>query len=601
MQLYVDKGTDQMRSTFTAIGLAQLLYDIPSAGSGQKVWIKDLGSCYLIESKLSQDMLRAEIERKGFLPPLLPAFTKPLTEKEKKQLETGTSAEELLAKYVPRGFIGQQIDYETAKEIADAAKKQKAKDKREEGEELRAHPDFPVWAHLCSYFGKGSAMRVGYPSVLHAWHAHSGENALLLWDILIAGYHDFPNDLETARRHWNEELRAQIHYVDYEIETTISSLAIVSPSTSKGVSATTGYNGLVENTPPTFWLEMYVAFAGFMGIAMPFTIGSDVVTYYPLPRNIELKILQDIMSEYRNSAGTQSLYRYSNSMNRAKLDVLNQLHYYRKMLGFYAEAKDYDFEFDAISGIVGYYYKDISSQIPFDETLFLSPAWISSDLEADDLYKAEALVGQHFDLINAIRGKAPKYKLTADELVLFTCYRRYSTHGEAFDWIEFAIAYGMYRFRNMTDAYLPPLSLDLFKESFPMSNLTNDKANYRPILENAGFERLASAISYCTSYARYMRDVKKDRTFPFQVQHGLGDDLLRNAHSPELFLADLSQFIYRYRSESMKVYAETGKQRTEIKDEDVAAIVGLVADYGSNIVAHLLVASGYAARYGSND
>lgn len=128
----------------------------------------------------------------------------------------------------------------------------------------------------------------------------------------------------------------------------------------------------------------------------------------------------------------------------------------------------------------------------------------------------------------------------------------------------------------------------------------NDRKDYRPILDNPGFQKIAGAINYCTSYSRYKKDVQKDRTFPYKVRHGLGDDLLRNAHNPELFLLDLSDFIHDYRRESINVHANTGKTRTEIEPDDIHEITGLIAQFGSRIVAHLLVATGYAARFGSD-
>ena len=133
-----------------------------------------------------------------------------------------------------------------------------------------------------------------------------------------------------------------------------------------------------------------------------------------------------------------------------------------------------------------------------------------------------------------------------------------------------------------------------------MQSNPSDRADYRSILNDEGFTQIAEAISYCTGYSRYMRNVRKDRTFPFRARHGLGDDLLRNAHNPELFLEELSRFVHDYRRESISVQAQTGQTRTEITPDDLNKVVELVAIYGSRIVAHLLVASGYAARFGSS-
>lgn len=617
-QLYVDKNTDLMRSTFIAVGLAELLDKIPRRKVGregarsapQVVTLHDQGSCYVIQSALSVEMLTEAIQSRGFLPPLLPAISKPLTKKEQELLEQGKSSEEeLLLKYIPRRFEdigGRRVDYKEEKDIYEIYRKYRPKKEapREEDGPKEPHPDFPVWAHLNSYFGKGSAMRTGYPGVLHAWNAHRDDVALALWELILSCYGNFPNATAEAQVTWEQNLKPLLAYNDYPLSTEISALAVVSPSTSKGVSAASGFNRLTEDTPSEFWLEMYFAFAGFMNIAMPYNIGNDVVTYYPIPRSITLKALQAIMQQHRKSTDTRRLYIYSNSLPRIKLDVLSQITFYKNMVDHFIEGMNDgtlpdDFPLDSISSIVGYYYKNVSTQIPFDETHFALPAWLPEEANPELLNDTKEILENHYRLIEGVRGRPPRYQITGDELALIDSYRRYLTQGKAEDWVRFAIQFGMYRFRNMTEMRLPLLTIQLFKESLPM--VLNDRKDYRPILENPGFQAIAGAINYCTSYSRYKKDVQKDRTFPFKVRHGLGDDLLRNAHNPELFLSDLSDFIHDYRRESISVHANTGKTRSEIEADHIYDVTALVAEYGSRIVAHLLVATGYAARFGTEN
>lgn len=674
MNLFIDKDTDLMRSTFVAIGLAQLLNTIPPPNRGQNVTIQDMGSCFVVQSGWSEDQLREEITKTKSLPSLLPAIVKPLTATEKKQVEAGTSEEDIKLKYKPKGYpVSLVVDYGEKKKIADEAKKFRLKkgEVRSEDDMPRADPDFPVWAHLASYFGKGSAMRVGYPSVIHAWHAHTDEQALALFDLILGCYGDFPNQVGETRLKWEQEIYLDLDYADYELRPLISSLAAVSPSTSKGVSASAGFNMLSEDTPNTFWLEMYLAFTGFMKAAMPYTIGSDVVTYYPFMDELSLSDLDDIMKTYRDSYSAWTLYRNSNSMNRAKLDVLNTILFYKEMVAHFLNTypeDDEDAFFDEplgkINGLVGYYYKDISTQIPFDETIFARPAWLAASANAEQLEEAEQVLDTHYKIINSLRG--PKFKLTSDELNIIDHYRRYTTRGEVMDWLRFAIAYGQYRFRKMTEFNYPVLDLTTFIRSFPMSQ--TDRTDYTEIVKDPDFQQIAKALYYATHYARWRKDVvekgrskteKKYEKYPFRPKHGLSSDLLRNAHNPTLFLEELAKFITEYeherasvqanvgdftedvrfrrpriqpkaitritelvseygsnivahllvangslapdRTEKVTVKTEVDENTTEIQPEDVQAIVELVSKYGSNIVAHLLVASGYAARFGRDD
>jgi len=603
MELFVDKDVDLMRSTFVAVGIAKLLDRIPPNNTRHEVRIEDQGGCYLITCSLDVDTMTHYVEEsyETGLPPLLPAIRKPYSAKEQKLIDNGTPEAEVKLKYVPRDFPkDMEIDYGREKQISDDARKARRKknESREEGEIPPAKSDFPVWAHLCSYFVKGAAMRVGYPSIIHTWYAHQDNMATELWKLILYSYGEYPNRISEARDIWHKEFRKTITYDDYKLSTDLSSLAIVSPSTSKGVSDLAGYNSLSENTPNTFWLEMYFAFTGYMTIAMPYNVGSDVTTFYPLPNGIHIVALQGIITKYRDST-ISSLYRFSNQMNRAKLDVLNHIIYYQNMVEHYIDSINdgtlpEDFPLDAISGIVGFYYKDISTQIPFDETRFTLPAWMDKTMSLDRLYHAKDILENHHKLVSAIRGKPPKYQLTADELHLLDLYRRYTTHGQSMDWIRFTIAYSQYRFRIMTEVRgFPILSLAILKESLPM----NDKQDYSGILEDPHFQKVADAINYCTVYARYKKDVQQDSTFFYKVRHGLGDDLLRNAHDPARFITDLSKFIHDYHRESMNVQVDNNTTRASVEPSDIHAITELIAQYGSNIVAHLLVASGYASRF----
>ncbi|MEO0561223.1 MAG: hypothetical protein AAF125_03870, partial [Chloroflexota bacterium] len=443
------------------------------------------------------------------------------------------------------------------------------------------------------------------------WHAHQGEAAIGLWEMIGNIYGDFPNATDVAREDWHHNFLPHLAYPDYDLSTEVSALAIVSPSTSKGVSEATGYSALSENTPNAFWLEMYFAFAGFMRVAMPYNLGGDVTTFYPLPRQITFDTLLSQVASYRDSANTRALYMFSNSLSRAKLEVLATIDFYKSVVEdsrqtLRREKKEEKkqrghADLKAISGFVGYYYKDISTQIPFDETIFAHPAWLPPEADAAQLKQAERVLKEHRDLIDRIRGRAPKYQLTGSELALFDPYRRYMALGNPEDWISFSIAYGFYRFRNMSDQPgLQHLTLSLFEESFPMTHTPTDRTDFRPIMDaeqHPGFYNIAYAINRCTVYARYKNDVQKDKSFKYKTRHGLGDDLLRNAHNPAQFIVDLSRFVHDYQQESVSVRADAGKGRPAIQPDDLDDITALIAQYGSKVVAHMLVAAGYASRF----
>jgi hypothetical protein len=596
--LYVEKDTDLMRSTFIAVGLASLFYHLDRADSGKDVRILDRGSAYKLEvtqrgQPVSHDDLLEIAQQRG-LPSILPAILTPPSEGERKRLEQGETSESIQRRYVPANFSGSVVDYGAEKQKADARFTQKKGEARQEGDTPIRHPDFPLWAHLCSYFGKKSAMRIGYPLVLHAWHSHNLAKAdQHLLSLILETYSVFPADIDALRSTWQKQIKSTLAYSDFEMfgwgrgQTDISALSIVSPSTAQGAYTASGAQSLHIGTPDIFWLEMFLAFVGFMSVGMPYRAGGDVLLYYPLPRDISFHRLQQLVAEYRRDEAVYRLYDYSNLMPRAKLDALSEINFYYSMVNHYRLNPTERPHPDMVSGIVGYYYKDISTQIPFDETVFALPPWLPREVEAPALEEAQAMLEDHRGIISALRGDH------ADELMILNAYRRFITLGDADDWIEFAISYSTYRFRKLEDnPWLPWLHIHTLEGT--LMNQTHK--DYRPVLKNSGFQHVAAAIRACTVQLRYWKDIKKQKT-AFRVRHGLGDDLRRNARNADTFIADLSDFLHDYQRESSSVQVDTGEARPFITDDDLYQVIELISAYGSQVVANLLVAAGYASDY----
>lgn len=598
MDLYVEKDTDLMRATFVAIGLAQLFFELAPSGSRHWVRLQDGGSAYRVSVSYNAEEALHYVGQRDNLPALLPVLLKKLSPKEQKLLEAGESEVQLRRRYQPDGFTGVVVDYENEQarlsaSIALRSSKKKGGE-RIEGEVYAPHPDFPVWAHLCSYFTKGSAMRTVYPGILHTWHAHQGPAAAALMELILTTYGDFPNALEEAEARWQQGFLPALAYDQFELATRVTASSLVSPSTVQGAARSSAAQEINNNPLDAFWLEMYLAFAGYMLVGMPFRLGDDVMLYYPLPRSISIVQLQRQMDVYRKSAHTRNLYSFSNSMLRPKLDALAYIRFYGALVDHFRENPpeddgDRDMN-DAISGLVGYYYKNAGgAQIPFDEVVFALPPWLPRLVGEKRLDQAKAVLDAHDKAIDQLRG--PKNSLTADELAVLSPYRDFITLGEVEAWIEFTIRYNDYQFRNMYTS----LSLETFKET--IMNIQNDRKDYAPVLQNPGFGRVADAIRACTVTLRYRKDIKKQQS-SFRVRHGLGDDLRRRAHNPDDFIEDLSSFLHDYARESSSVQADSGEQRPLVTPDDVAQVIELVGQYGSRVVANLLVAVGYCTVFG---
>lgn len=589
--LYVEKDTDLMRSTFVALGLADLFYRLPEPNSGVDVRIRDVGSAYVLEVGMSRDDMLRRVQELGALPPLLPVLLKKPTGKEQKQMDAGASLDSIRRKYFPEGFPGEWFDYEQERQKVQADRA--ARKEQREGDVVTRDPRFSLWAHLISSFNRGTIMRVGYPLMLHVWHSHSGEQAVALCDAILLAYGEYPNRLAETEEAWGEHIKPAVQYPDFGLfgwdgsQTKVSTLSLVSPSTAQGSWTSTSLRSVNTTIPKTFWLEFYLAMAGYMVAGMPYRSGDDALLYYPLPNNILISRLRALMGEYRGAKLARDLYDYSGVMPRAKVDALCQIGYYLKMVEHYAANPPERRRTNAISGLVGYYYKNLTGHTPFDETVFSLPGWMPEKVDRKGLERAGEVLEAHQSLIRALRNDY------AEELTILDYYRRFIALGDPDDWIAFAIAYGNHRFSKLPDnPWLPALPINTLEETL----MNAERRDYRPVLENEGFKNVSRAIRSCTVQLRYWKDVKNSQT-AFKVRHGLGDDLRRRAHNPDQFIEDLSEFVYDYTRESSSVQANTGETRPFITEEDLYEVVAMVNEYGSRVVANLLVAAGYSSDF----
>jgi len=114
-----------------------------------------------------------------------------------------------------------------------------------------------------------------------------------------------------------------------------------------------------------------------------------------------------------------------------------------------------------------------------------------------------------------------------------------------------------------------------------------------PILQSQGFRNIAEAIRRSTVIPQYIGRQQSQ----YDIRYGLGQELKRKAQYPDEFIKALAEFMQSYNEENARVYERTkgrGIRRKAITTQDIEEIVALVDEYGSQTVANLLIAFGYA-------
>jgi len=130
--------------------------------------------------------------------------------------------------------------------------------------------------------------------------------------------------------------------------------------------------------------------------------------------------------------------------------------------------------------------------------------------------------------------------------------------------------------------------------------------DWKRIVTNPGFRNVAYAIRQCTRRALASSSKAKKTNgerFPYEIRYGLAHDLTRAAAYEDKFVSKLSDFLIDYNNETIQVEDRMRKldvkfpfrsQRRSVSDTDIAQILGLITEFGSEPIAKLLVACGYA-------
>lgn len=112
------------------------------------------------------------------------------------------------------------------------------------------------------------------------------------------------------------------------------------------------------------------------------------------------------------------------------------------------------------------------------------------------------------------------------------------------------------------------------------------------ILDSPGFQNIAYAIRQSTIIAQYR---KKEGDRRYDIRYGLGRDLVRQSQYPDEFVAALSDFLHKYNAENAQVMENrSGPYRKSVQTGDIQEILRLIDQHGSDLIAKLLVAFGYA-------
>lgn len=597
-QFYSDNDTGTPADALKAVGMAEVLRAwLEKLGRDNlHVTIKDHGGYYEIVLPSALEMEDIARIAGPFAAGLGKKLIKKQTEKEKAR---AGGAVKLLD-----GF-----PYEEKREAASAYFAQRKKLSAAERQRLRTNPeDFPdigpapdpdLGLYVClNHFKVADA----YNLLCQQWEAQDTASFQANLALVLEAFAQHPNATEAAAQRWDSLVKEG----RLSGKGDVTLLQVVNPASGKGGN-TPKANGLGIGNLDGFWLIEYLKFVGFFTIAAPLMVqkSKDRKTYVLHPTTMDLSDLRTVMRAFRETF-------YGNTA--VKLDILAALQFTQRLVEHIQRA----IQANAVNNPVlalfnrkpnvtdigrGFditFYKDMGSAYATMNLAMINlPGWLNPIATVDDATRTLEALEEHVRVVRSIR--SAKEDEGSEELDLLRRYRDFVSGHDSEVFFDFAARYGAYylgkRYRNQWAVQVTTEGITALMAQ------AKEKEKLSPILENAGFQAIATAIRRATVIAQFQA-ARPEGGYPFEVRYGLGQQLLRAAAYPEEFIAALSEFLQSYNAENARIAERVAKgslapvprnRRAMVQTEHIKEIVRLVDEYeSSELICKMLVAYGYA-------
>ena len=572
---YVDKRTDTFADVLLAYGVASLLDWLLVAHVGQAtVRIRDAGPCYAI---VLEEPIRPGYEEVDWfcdLPFISTRSQKP-----------------------PQGWPGAVVDYEAERERRSEyfeARKRLSSEALRPNATVEEHPELatllalaprPDWDILAQINQMGAI--TAYTQVIERWLKCRVCFPDLL-RLLLALFSSTPNDVDQALVAW-KALKKRFHITG---EDTVTLVQLINPAMGKGIHRPKADRADLLKNPDSFWPIEFLKFWGMRRAGLPRVVQSSRTDTGPGPRDRKVYVLRPVNITLDTH---DKVYRRFGEVMWAttavKMDILAALRYTDTFLeqwlaGQLADVRWGEEPGDHVAGMGMAFYKDMGSAVVvLNLSEIALPRWMKVESpEWGEDYRR--LLAEHRRIIQGLQ------EGNADEYRLLERYRDFLSGQDLEAFFEFTAGYAHLVMSRMERGKIAPRFTTIYLEVL----LMGQDRQLKPILESRGFQNIAAAIRRSTVLPQYWK--ARGQKGPYEIRYGLGADLLRQAAYPDRFIQALSRFLYEYNQETAQVYerykGEPPVHRPRVSAEDYQQIVALIDEYGSQIIAHMLVAFGYA-------
>ncbi len=337
------------------------------------------------------------------------------------------------------------------------------------------------------------------------------------------------------------------------------------------------------------WFEEWLRYVGIHLASNAFGVGDDIKVVTLVPSDLGIQFLRSSVKPAFRSLNLQSA--------SIQIDVLASLGLARHLIirsgmlegnmrGFLLRRTPREI----VAGIQTAYFKNLGSARAVSNTSFIGlPGWFPID-SREDAENWLAIIDEHEACIRALNEERN------EDAALLQRYRNFLSANSPSLFLEFASAYGVFLAQQLDHALKGRGRAVRRLSTTNIERLVGRmEKKLGPVLQNKGFRSVAAAIRRATVNEQYMKARNQD---VFEIHYGLVQDLRRKARFRDQFVAALCGFVDQYNRENARreeqLKGGPGRRRPSVTTEDLDAVIGLVDEYGSEVIAMLLVAYGTA-------
>ncbi len=418
----------------------------------------------------------------------------------------------------------------------------------------------------------------GYNSlVTNWWNIRNAQPEVIR--LIFELFSQMPNGLDRAIDKWKALDKAH----SWKIAAEATCQQLYNPDRGKGHNSPKS-SGLSIGNVKNFWLLEWLKAVGFYEAAITRQVrgAKDRKTFVVSIRELSVRDHQAVINRFVDTMQV--------SETSIKFDILAAIRYTQALLEYmqekqipeYLRGRAKPITQKLVRGFQTAFYKNLGNATATMNLSFIAlPGWVVIGDGTE--------LSTYAELLTEIEKATRQFdEAHSDAFNLLMSLREFVSGDNLDAFLEFTTAYPAYLMgKREQGKYAYQFSIHFIERLIMMT----EKRLY-PILQSQGFQNIAYAIRQSTVTAQYR---KKQGERKYDVRYGLGQELSRKARRPDDFIAALAEFLHNYNAENAQVM-ETRQPpfRRSVQTSDIDEIVMLIDEYGSETVARLLIAYGYA-------